>query len=665
MKRPFFRITLAVFISFGVSCDFTRPDNAPPLAVLTVSPTEGTTDSLYFADASKSVDDEDETSSLLFRWDWQGDGVWETGWTETNKLFIAFPVPGEYPITVTVRDQGALSDTTSVSVKVNPPNGAPSAEFTVTPASGDRETVFVLDASGSSDAEDGLAGLQVRWDFESDGTWDTDWSAEKTVSHTYVTAGSYTITLEVTDTSGLTDTATKVVTVSEAPVPNTAPTAAFTVTPGSGDTETVFVLDASGSSDAEDGLAGLQVRWDFESDGTWDTDWSAEKTVSHTYVTAGSYTITLEVTDTGGLTDTATKVVTVSEVPPPPDPAGSLLWKFATGGAIKSSPAIGPDGTIYFSSMDGYLYAVDPEGVLKWQFEMPSNTETSPVIGADGNIYMSVRNSGLLALNPSGSGLWQYEAKSIIDAMPAISYDGTIYFVTNNGFLYAINSNGELEWNVKLASAAKISPSLRSDGEIIIISGNGTLTIVDTAGSIQSETSIGGAVHISPAIGDGNRVYAISNPGDLNAIDSNGVTLWTYSADRVIVSSPSIGEDGTVYVESDGGVLLAISENGVLNWSYPFQLSAAVNSTPAIGSDGTIHVGSPEGAIYALQSDGALYWTFMTGGSINSSPTLGSGGTLYVGSDDGYLYAITSSSSGLANSAWPKFRGDTRNSGKK
>lgn len=40
--------------------------------------------------------------------------------------------------------------------------------------------------------------------------------------------------------------------------------------------------------------------------------------------------------------------------------SGELLWKYETGGAIgESAPALGPDGTLYFSSDDGYLYAIE------------------------------------------------------------------------------------------------------------------------------------------------------------------------------------------------------------------------------------------------------------------------------------------------------------------
>ncbi|MEO0150874.1 MAG: PQQ-binding-like beta-propeller repeat protein [candidate division WOR-3 bacterium] len=38
---------------------------------------------------------------------------------------------------------------------------------------------------------------------------------------------------------------------------------------------------------------------------------------------------------------------------------GTLKWTFTTGSTVKSSPAIGPDGTVYVGSLDGLLYAIN------------------------------------------------------------------------------------------------------------------------------------------------------------------------------------------------------------------------------------------------------------------------------------------------------------------
>ena len=93
---------------------------------------------------------------------------------------------------------------------------------------------------------------------------------------------------------------------------NTAPTAAFTILPSSGNTATNFLFDASGSNDAEDSTSTLEVRWDWQNDGVYDTTWSATKSASHKFSVSGVHTVRLQVRDTAGLTGEATHQVTVS-----------------------------------------------------------------------------------------------------------------------------------------------------------------------------------------------------------------------------------------------------------------------------------------------------------------------------------------------------------------
>src|SRR5512137_2432196 len=103
-------------------------------------------------------------------------------------------------------------------------------------------TDFVVNASSCTEAEDSSSELLVRWDWESDGTWDTLWLSEKVANHTYTSNGTFIIKLEVKDTGGLADTATQAVVVT-----NNAPTASFTISPTTGSPGDTFEFNASGS----------------------------------------------------------------------------------------------------------------------------------------------------------------------------------------------------------------------------------------------------------------------------------------------------------------------------------------------------------------------------------------------------------------------------------
>ncbi|MCX6225350.1 MAG: PKD domain-containing protein [Bacteroidia bacterium] len=93
---------------------------------------------------------------------------------------------------------------------------------------------------------------------------------------------------------------------------NTAPTASFTMDPATGTTETRFTFDASACTDAETPADDLEVRWDFDGDGTWDSDYDKIKITIYQYSLAGSYSVKLEVKDGGGLTHRQIQTVTVS-----------------------------------------------------------------------------------------------------------------------------------------------------------------------------------------------------------------------------------------------------------------------------------------------------------------------------------------------------------------
>jgi len=308
---------LAIMLGCGGSNSLTDDDtsaggNTAPVASFTVSPSSGDTTTAFAVDASTSRDTQDTATALQVRWDWESNGTW-TAFSTTKTASHTFTTAGSHTITLEVKDSAGMTSRTTHTVTVAAVGGgntAPTATFTVTPSSGTTATSFAVDASGCSDAQDAASALQVRWDWESSGTW-TAYSTTKTANHVFATAGTHTITLEVKDTGGLSSTTTHTVTVTTVGGGNTAPIASFTVTPASGTTATSFAVDASGCSDAQDAASTLQVRWDWESNGTW-TAYSTTKTANHTFATAGMHTITLEVKDTGGLSGTTTHAVTVS-----------------------------------------------------------------------------------------------------------------------------------------------------------------------------------------------------------------------------------------------------------------------------------------------------------------------------------------------------------------
>src|SRR5207245_626570 len=97
----------------------------------------------------------------------------------------------------------------------------------------------------------------------------------------------------------------------------------FTWPPTPGNTSTVLTFAAQASDD-HDPPNAIQVRWDWNGDGTWDTPWSTTKTATHTFGAVGDYTIVVRAIDSGGLTTSKSNVVSVTALPPPPNGTNPL-----------------------------------------------------------------------------------------------------------------------------------------------------------------------------------------------------------------------------------------------------------------------------------------------------------------------------------------------------
>ncbi len=227
---------------------------------------------------------------------------------------LFFQTPGDQTLTVTdVSNPTIRGSQTGITVIEWPkPNTPPVAKFTITysPPS----MTVIVDASPSFDVEDPTSDLMVRWDWEGDWSFDTSWTTNKTASHTYSMGGLHYITLEVMDSGGLTSIAYKNISIDMY-----APEAAFTVSPQIASTRSGVWVDASSSTDIEDQSWLLQVRWDWEDDGIYDTAWTDYKNAYHQYNTGGSSTIRLQVMDTGGLTGETTRAVVVDGMFPVAD----------------------------------------------------------------------------------------------------------------------------------------------------------------------------------------------------------------------------------------------------------------------------------------------------------------------------------------------------------
>lgn len=160
----------------------------------------------------------------------------------------------------------------------------PAADFTFS-----TNLLNVSFSDGSSD-QDGTV-INYDWDFG-----DGNGSSQQNPNHSYASSGTYTVTLTVTDNDNQSSSTSKTVTVNDGSV---APSANF-----NSDINDLTVTFTDTSSDSDGSIQSWS--WDFG-----DGNNSNQANPEHTYAAAGTYSVSLTVTDDDGLSDTEVKSVTV------------------------------------------------------------------------------------------------------------------------------------------------------------------------------------------------------------------------------------------------------------------------------------------------------------------------------------------------------------------
>lgn len=231
--------------------------------------------------APLSVQFNNQSSANAVSFAWSFPGGTPSSSTAENPT-VVYNTPGTYTVTLVVSNPAGQSTATETSfITVN---GAPTAAFTGTQAG---TTVSFNNTTANA--------TSYTWDFGDGGT-----SNEANPTHTYATDGVYDVTLTATNACGST-------TINGQYTIVTPPTASFSAGQTSGCAPFMVGFHNESSANA------VGYAWTFAG-GTPAT--STEENPTVTYNTAGTYSVTLTVTNAAGSdTYTLTDYVTVSGVP--------------------------------------------------------------------------------------------------------------------------------------------------------------------------------------------------------------------------------------------------------------------------------------------------------------------------------------------------------------
>ncbi len=133
----------------------------------------------------------------------------------------------------------------------------------------------------------------------------------------------------------------------------------------------------------------------------------------------------------------------------------ALSWSpYASAGSI-SGDAVMADGFCYFGSMDSFLYALDPgDGSLRPGFGVAADgfaIRSTPAIAPDGTALIATIGGVLHAISSAGVGQWEFETGAISRGgasihVDEVSGDWSAYIGSTNGSVYAIDQHGVMLW---------------------------------------------------------------------------------------------------------------------------------------------------------------------------------------------------------------------------
>jgi len=353
----------------------------PPIAAFFFEPSYPTSGDTVTFNATASYDPDGYI--VTYRWDF-GDATSPV--TEYDPIIThIYSKYGDYHVTLTVTDNSSLTDSAQDIVSVRQ---RPVASFDFCPPDPLEHEFVVFDASSST--PDGGVLVSYEWDF-GDGTPHVV-ESDPVTNHTYDTYGTYILILNVTDSEGKWDIESKPITVERCPIADFYWTPYW---PQQGETVT---FNASFST--PDGGVIVYYEWDFGDGSPHVLEF--DPIINHTYSSHGTYTVTLNVTDSECRSGIKSDYISVRA-----NPCASFTWS-------PPSPLRGQ--TVTF---DGSSSTPDGGTLVSYTWDFgdgaPPITESDPITS---HVYASSGNFTVTLNITDSEEKWDIESKQVSVGIP-------------------------------------------------------------------------------------------------------------------------------------------------------------------------------------------------------------------------------------------------------
>lgn len=350
---------------------------------------------------------------------------------------------------------------------------------------------------------------------------------------------------------------------------------------------------------------------------------------------------------------------------------GRQIWKHATKGPVPCTPAVA-GGVVYAVSYDGKFYALDAkDGSVKWKFAtggerrfeakglhgMLPKTQTiadafdvflsSPLV-ADGTVYFGSGDGHLYALDAANGELrWKFKTDDVVHASPALA-GGVVYVGSWDSRFYAVDAKtGAEKWRFQAGTDDLIHNQVGFQSSPAVVDGvvytgcrDAQLYALDAATGKEKWKfdNAGSWVISSPAVANGKVYFATSDSALFHVVEAaTGKSLVKEKSKSYMFSSPVVAGDVALIGVLNGSVEARDANSGELLWTFQSPLAKA-NPNWALTSDGRLNSpmlftsGWRESTSIGIERQVSV-------GSFFSTPLVAKG-VVYVGSADGNVYAL-------------------------
>ena len=351
--------------------------------------------------------------------------------------------------------------------------------------------------------------------------------------------------------------------------------------------------------------------------------------------------------------------------------SGRQLWKYTTKGPVSSTPAIA-NGILYAMSYDGKLYAINAAtGATKWKFATegerhfeakgldglePKNQTmadpfdiylSSPVV-VEGTVYFGSGDGNLYAVSAeSGELKWKFKTGDVVHASPAYA-NGLVYVGSWDSYFYAVDAaTGKERWRFHGGEDPLIHNQVGFQSSPAVVEGvvytgcrDSNVYALDAATGKEKWRSFNELswVNSSPAVAQGKVLFDTSDSSLFRIVDAaTGKELVKQQDKAYMFSSPAV-VGNTVLVGVLNGTLAARdASTGELLWEYQIERSKqnkgwVLTADRKFNGPLTFVSGTYEAILVGDSRQAGI-------GSVFSSPLVADG-VVYFGSTDGYLYAL-------------------------